>query len=75
MCILRLDVKQGVALAMPNALKVFIDPKGTLAEAVKAGLPPGTKEPQIQQAIQAATAEVQHAKVSVLSQWDAGYLP
>ena len=74
MCILRLDVKQGVALAMPNALKVFIDPKGTLAEAVKAGLAPGTKEPQVQQAIQAATTEVQHAKVSILMPCDGACL-
>lgn len=64
MCILNLDVKQAMSLTVPNALKALIDPRGGLAEAVKGGLPPGTKEPQIQQAIEAATADIHRAKVS-----------
>ena len=66
MCIMPLDMKRAVALAVPNALKVFIHPGAGLAQAVRAGLPPATKEPQVQQAIQAATAEVEKAKVSSL---------
>ena len=64
MCILNLDVKRAMSLTVPNALKALIDPRGGLAEAVKGGLPPGTKEPQIQQAIEAATADIHRAKVS-----------
>ena len=59
-----LDVKRAVALSTPNALKVFLAPGTGLAQAVRAGLPPTTKEPQIQQAIQAASAEAERAKVS-----------
>jgi len=64
MCVMTLDMKRALALSVPNALKVFLAPGTNLAQAVRAGLPPTTKEPQIQQAIQAATAEAQRAKVS-----------
>lgn len=64
MCILSLDVKRALAVAVPSALKVYLAPGPGLAQAVRAGLPPGTKEPQVQQAIQAATAEADKAKVS-----------
>lgn len=63
MCILPLDVKRAVAVTVPNALKVYLAPGSGLAQAVRAGLPPTTKEPQVQQAIQAATAEAEKAKV------------
>lgn len=63
MCILPLDVKRALAVAVPNALKVYVAPGAGLAQAVRAGLPPTTKEPQVQQAIQAATAEAEKAKV------------
>lgn len=64
MCVLSLDAKRAPAVAVPNALKVYLAPGPGLAQAVRAGLPPGTKEPQVQQAIQAATAEADKAKVS-----------
>ena len=64
MCILSLDVTKALAVAVPKALKVYLAPGAGLAQAVRAGLPPGTKEPQVQQAIQAATAEADKAKVS-----------
>ena len=64
MCVMPLDVKRAVALSTPNALKVFLAPGAGLAQAVRAGLPPTTKEPQVQQAIQAANAEAERAKVS-----------
>ena len=64
MCVMALDVKRAVALSTPNALKVFLAPGTGLAQAVRAGLPPTTKEPQIQQAIQAASAEAERAKVT-----------
>lgn len=63
MCILNLDVPRSMSLTVPNALKVLIDPRAGLAEAVKAGLAPGTKEPQIQQAVEAATVDIHRAKV------------
>lgn len=63
MCILSLDVKKALAVAVLNALKVYVAPGAGLAQAVRAGLPPTTKEPQVQQAIQAATAEAEKAKV------------
>lgn len=64
MCIMPLDAKRASALSVPGALKIFLAPGGGLAQAVRAGLPPTTKEPQVQQAIQAATAEAEKAKVS-----------
>ena len=64
MCIMAVDVRRALAVAMPNALKVYLAPGAGLAQAVRAGLPPGTKEPQVQQAIQTATAEADKAKVS-----------
>ena len=64
MCVMPLDVKRAVALSTSNALKVFLVPGAGLAQAVRAGLPPATKEPQVQQAIQAANAEAERAKVS-----------
>ena len=64
MCIMSLDVKRSVAMNVPNALKVLLAPGAGLAQAVRAGLPPTTKEPQVQQAIQAATAEAERARVS-----------
>ena len=64
MCIMPLDVKRALALSVPGALKIFLAPGAGLAQAVRAGLPPTTKEPQVQQAIQAATAEAEKAKVS-----------
>ncbi len=67
MCILPLDVKRSTAVTVPNVLKVFLAPGAGLAQAVRAGLPPTTKEPQIQLAIQAATAEAEKAKVSPLT--------
>lgn len=63
MCILPLDLKRALAASVPNALKVYVAPGAGLAQAVRAGLPPTTKEPQVQQAIQAATAEAEKAKV------------
>ena len=66
-----LDVKRALALSVPNALQVFLAPGASLAQAVRAGLPPTTKEPQVQQAIQAANAEAERAKVSftVMHPW------
>lgn len=64
MCIMALDVKRALAVAAPNALRLYLAPGAGLAQAVRAGLPPGTKEPQVQQAIQTATAEADKAKVS-----------
>ncbi len=64
MCVMALDVKRALTLSAPNALKVFLAPGTGLAQAVRAGLPPTTKEPQVQQAIQAANAEAERAKVS-----------
>ncbi len=64
MCVMTLDMKRALALSVPNALKVFLAPGTGLAQAVRAGLPPTTKEPQIQQAIQAVIAEAERAKVS-----------
>ena len=48
---------------VPNALKVLLPPGAGLAQAVRAALAPTTKEPQVQQAIQAATAEAEKANV------------
>lgn len=64
MCIMPLDLKRALALSVPGALKIFLAPGAGLAQAVRAGLPPTTKEPQVQQAIQAATADAEKAKVS-----------
>ena len=64
MCILSVDVTRALTVAVPKALKVYLNPGAGLAQAVRAGLPPGTKEPQVQQAIQVATAEADKAKVS-----------
>ena len=68
MCILSLDVTRALAVAVPKAVKVCLVPGAGLAQAVRASLPPGTKEPQVQQAIQAATAEAGKAKVSARNQ-------
>ena len=59
-----LDVKRALTLSTPNALKVFLAPGTGLAQAVRAGLPPTSKEPQVQQALQAANAEAERAQVS-----------
>ncbi|KAL0028975.1 hypothetical protein WJX77_009213 [Trebouxia sp. C0004] len=67
MCVMALDVKRALTLSVPSALKVFLAPGTGLAQAVRAGLPPTTKEPQIQQAIQAATAEAERAKEAAAS--------
>lgn len=72
MCILSLDVTRALALAVPRALKVYLAPGAGLAQAVRAGLPPGSKEPQVQQAIQTATLEAEKAKVSGSNQLDLG---
>ena len=74
MCILSLDVTRALAVAVPKALKVYLAPGAGLAQAVRAGLPPGTKEPQVQQAVQAATAEADKAKVSGSNQLTKSWL-
>ena len=65
MCLLPLDVKRTLAVKVPNALKVLLPPGAGLAQAVRTALPPTTKEPQEQQAIQAATAEAEKANVEL----------
>ena len=62
-CLLPLDLKRALAVNLPIALKVLLSPGPGLAQAVRAALPSTTKEPQVQQAIQAATAEAEKANV------------